>query len=225
VVHQLRTEGVLSDLTKIQALLSVAQRYVITDAGWNLLDFAAQTRNLSTRDLVFHTLPIKGFATIGGQDANVVDPAYLKAIIRAAFHPGPSPGRSQHPTRATARTATVDVLNGGDTAGLAGRVSAALVKAGYRAGRVGNTTHRTSTVIRYGTGAAADASRLAKLLGVTAVASASVASGHAEILLGATAVMPAISTSTTPRTPPAGIPTAGPQGGAVSAKNGIPCVN
>jgi LCP family protein required for cell wall assembly len=33
VMHQLRTEGVLSDLTKVTALLSVAKQYVITDAG------------------------------------------------------------------------------------------------------------------------------------------------------------------------------------------------
>src|SRR5580658_6101046 len=72
VMHQLRAEGVLSDLTKVQALLSVAQRYVITDAGWNLLDFAAQMRDLTSANLVFRTLPIEGYATIDGQDANVV---------------------------------------------------------------------------------------------------------------------------------------------------------
>ena len=43
-MHQLRTEGVLSDLSKVPALLSVAKQYVITDAGWNLLDFATQMR-------------------------------------------------------------------------------------------------------------------------------------------------------------------------------------
>ena len=64
VMHQLRTDGVLSDLTKIQALLTVARQYVIVDAGWNLLDFAAQARNLTSGNLVFHTLPIKGYETI-----------------------------------------------------------------------------------------------------------------------------------------------------------------
>ena len=42
VMYQLRTEGALNDLSKVSALLSVAKRYVITDAGWNLLDFAAR---------------------------------------------------------------------------------------------------------------------------------------------------------------------------------------
>ena len=59
VMHQLRVQGVLSDLTKMQALLSVAQQYVITDAGWNLLDFATQMRDLTSGNLVFRTLPIQ----------------------------------------------------------------------------------------------------------------------------------------------------------------------
>ncbi len=46
VMQQLRTDGVLDDLTKINSLLSVAKQYVITDNGWNLLDFASQMRSL-----------------------------------------------------------------------------------------------------------------------------------------------------------------------------------
>ena len=62
VIHQLRTGGVLSDLGRLQALLAVAKRYVITDAGWNLLDFAIQARGLTSGNLIFRTLPIKGYA-------------------------------------------------------------------------------------------------------------------------------------------------------------------
>ena len=87
VMHQLRSEGVMDDLTKVSALLKVARQYVITDSGWNLLDFAAQARNLTTANLVFHTLPIKGFATIDGQDANSVNPAYIRQIVQNTFNP------------------------------------------------------------------------------------------------------------------------------------------
>ena len=58
IMHQVRTQGVLSDLTKLQGLLSVAKQYVITDAGWNLLDFSSQMRGLTSGNLVFRTLPI-----------------------------------------------------------------------------------------------------------------------------------------------------------------------
>ncbi|MBV9379310.1 MAG: hypothetical protein JO242_01385, partial [Streptosporangiaceae bacterium] len=146
VIQQLRTGGVLSDLTKISALLSVARQYVITDSGWDLLDFAAQMRYLSTGDLVFHTLPIVGYQTIDGQSANVVDPAHIKQIVQQTFYPAASP--------ATAPGA---------------------------AGAQGTANAR-----------------------------------------GPASAGPSASSSSSPSSI---IPTAGPQGGAVSAKNGIPCVS
>jgi LCP family protein required for cell wall assembly len=228
VLQQLRTEGVINDLTKSQALLSVAQRYVITDAGWNLLDFAAQARDLTSANLVFRTLPIQGFAMIDGQDANVVNPAYIKAIVRATFIPGPSaPGAhpAHHDAASAAPRATVDVLNGGNTKGLARRVSATLARAGYRAGAIGNTGLRANTEVLYGAGASASASKVAALFGVTAASSSLVASGHVQVLLGVSATVPQVSKPATPRTPAVVIPATGPQGGAVSGRNGIPCVN
>jgi LCP family protein required for cell wall assembly len=223
VLQQLRTAGVISDLAKTQALLSVAKRYAITDSGWNLLDFAAQARNLTSANLVFRTLPIQGYATIDGQAANVVNPASVKTIVQAAFNPKPSsPGaRPRHHHRAT----TADVFNGAGVSGLARRVSAALARAGYRAGAVGNTSYRTTTAVLYGAGASANARKVAAMFGVTATASASAAAGHVQVLLGAGSTVPAVSTPAAPRTPSAVIPSTGPQGGAVTAKNGIPCVD
>jgi LCP family protein required for cell wall assembly len=228
VLHQLRTEGVLSDLTKIQALLSVAKQYVITDAGWNLLDFATEMRGLSPRNIIFRTLPIQGYATIDGQDANVVNPARLKAIVQAAFRAGPaqhSRTRPAAPKAAPARTITVDVLNGGHTAGLAARVSDALARAGYQAGAVGNTSPRTTTAVLYGAGAAGNASQIAAMFGTAAAASASVPARTVEVLLGASAAVPSTSASAEPPTHPAASPAARSPGGAVSGKGGIPCVN
>jgi LCP family protein required for cell wall assembly len=231
VMHQLRTEGVFSDLTKMHALLTVGKQYVITDAGWNLLDFAAQMRSLTSSKLVFRTLPIQGYATIDGQDANRVDPSAIRAIVHATFYPRRPPhvSRSTVSVAAGARHTTVDVLNGGNTVGLAGRVSAALAAAGYRAGLVGDTSYRTTTQVRYGAGATDGAREIAALFDVTAEHSAVVQTGHVEILLGSTASVPAsiadlISPSPTP-SPVAAIPTTGPQGGPVSSATGIPCVN
>ncbi len=230
VIHQLKTQGVLGDLAKMQSLLAVAKRYLITDAGWNLLDFATQARSLTAGNLVFRTLPIKGYAVISGQDANVVNPANIKQIVKATFYPKPGPPRGHHHRGKASpgpapRTTTVDVFNGGTTSGLAGSVSAALAKAGYRAGQVANTSYRTTTVIRYGSGSSANAGKIAAMFGVTAAASSSVAAGHVEILLGAGATVPLVRASSKPPASSVVIPTTGPQGGAVIAKNGIPCVN
>jgi LCP family protein required for cell wall assembly len=228
VMHQLRTEGVLSDLTKIQALLTVAQQYVITDHGWNLLDFAAEARNLTNANLVFHTLPISGYATIDGQDANQVNPAYIKSIVHATFYPKPArqtSGPGQSPAAVDNHNTTVDVFNGGQTAGLAHDVSAALVSAGYRGGLIGDTGYRTSTAVLYGSGAQPGADEIAALFGVIAASSSPVPAGHVQILLGAGAKVPTIGSVTLPGPSSSAIPSTGPQGGAVAAKNGIPCVN
>jgi LCP family protein required for cell wall assembly len=231
VMHELQSDGVLDDLTKVQALVTVAKQYVITDAGWNLLDFAAQMRDLTSANLVFRTLPIEGYQTIDGQDANVVDPAYIKQIVHAAFaataaSPSPQPHRA-----ALSKKTTVDVLNGGETTGLAGRISAALVRSGYAPGKVGNTGLRAGTSVLYGAGASASASKIGTMFGVIAVPAAAVRPGHVEILLGLAATFPAslaasdAAESAPSPSPSSVIPTSGPQGGAVSSQNGIPCVN
>lgn len=239
VMHQLRTEGVLSDLSKMQALLNVGKQYVITDSGWNLLDFATQMRSLTGGNMVFHTLPIKAYATIAGQAANEVDPAYIQSLVQATFYPKPSapsaqPAQSQAPTDTPQQT-TVDVLNGGSTAGLAGRVSAALTQGGYRAGKIGNTTYRTSTTVLYGTGVSGSGSKIATAFGTTAQASTLLAAGHVEVLLGNDATVPTVTAPSTASassgspsssaTPSGVLPTSGAQGGAVSGGTGIPCVN
>jgi LCP family protein required for cell wall assembly len=230
VMQQLRTEGVLSDLTKINSLLSVARQYVITDSGWDLLDFASQMRSLTSGNLAFHTLPIQGYETIDGQDANQVNVPYVQQLVQETFYPAPrtatvtprSAGTSAASTADAAKT-TVDVFNGGSTPGLAGQVSAALVKDGYKAGQVGNTSALTTTVVTYGTGSAASAAKIAALFGVTATASATVTAGHVEVMLGASAAVPSATPSASSSA--VALPTTGSQGGAVTAKNGIPCVN
>ncbi len=228
VMQSLRNEGVLGDLTRIDSLLSIAKQYVITDSGWNLLDFASQMRDLTSGNLVFHTLPIVAYETIDGQDANQVNPSYIQEIVQDTFYPpaasssSPSPKPTAESSADAAKT-TVDVYNGGNAAGLAGEVSAALVKQGYTAGQIGNTGALSATEVLYGAGASASASRIASEFSVTATASSTLAAGHVEVMLGADATVP--TSSATPSSSAVAIPTSGAQGGAVTAKDGIPCVD
>jgi LCP family protein required for cell wall assembly len=231
VMQQLRTEGVLSDLGKINSLLSVAKQYVITDSGWDLLDFATQMRSLNSSNLTFHTLPIEGYATIAGQSANQVDPALIQKLVQETFYPAPAASGSARPkpasspsiSAAVAAKTTVDVYNGGSTPGLAGQVSDALVKDGFKAGLVGNTGALSATQVLYGTGSAVGAGQIAKLFGVRAAASTEVAAGHVQVMLGGNAAVPGATPSSSSSVIP--LPTTGVQGGAVNAKNGIPCVD
>jgi LCP family protein required for cell wall assembly len=247
VTKELRTDGVLDDLTKLTNLLSVAQQYLITDSGWNLLEFISQMRGLSLGNVTFRTLPDVAPITIDGQDANQINVSQIQQIVQGTFYPAPKSSSSSSPSSnpSAASTAgnsqvTVDVLNGGNTPGLAGQVSAALVKQGYQAGQVGNAPSSvTTTEVLYGTGTSANASRIASSFGVTATASSTVAAGHVEIMLGADATVPSTpasssaSSSSSPSSSSSSsssgsataIPTTGPAGGTVNAKNGIPCVD
>ena len=234
IMQELRTEGVLSDLGKINSLLSVAKQYVITDSGWDLLDFATQMRGLNSSNLTFHTYPIVAYATIAGQSANQVDPAVIQKITQETFYPAPAASGSARPkpssvpsvSAAEAAKTTVDVYNGGSTPGLASQVSTALLKYGFK-GLVGNSGALAATQVLYGTGAAASAGKIASLFGVSAAASTEVAAGHVQVMLGGNAAVPGAtpSSSSSSSSSAVAIPTTGAQGGAVNAKNGIPCVD
>jgi LCP family protein required for cell wall assembly len=232
ITKALRTDGVLGDLGKLNGLLSVAKQYLITDSGWNLLDFISQMRGLSLGNVTFRTLPEVAPITINGQDANEINPAQIQQIIQQGFYPAPAASASASARPSAQDTAansqfTVDVLNGGNTPGLAKQVSAALVKDGYTAGTIANTNPLTTTEVLYGTGASAGASNIASMFNVTASASSTLAAGHVEVLLGADAALPGGAASTSPSPSPSSVPSAstGAEGGAVTAKNGIPCVD
>lgn len=231
VVYQLRTGGVLGDLGKIQGLLSVARNYVITDAGWNLLDFATQARSLTGKSLTFHNAPITGQVTDPVYGAvNTVDVAQIQADVHTWFYTAPASGKAKGKTAAPAPapTSTVDVLNGGLKYHLATDVSAVLVQAGYKAGQVASTSHRTTTAVEYGAGAAADAKRVAALFGVTAIASAQVPAGHIEVLLAASATVPQVPSASPSQSASASASSSSAVTNpdvTVGLGNGIPCVN
>lgn len=227
VTHKLRTQGAFTDLSKMQSLLNVAKKDVVLDAGWDVLGFARQAHSLTGGNVEFHTLPIERYALIHGQAVNVIDPVRIKAITQAAFAPHGRAGGTSSPSPETSTApSTVDVLNGGATAGLAARVAGRLAALGYEKGDVGNSKTRARTVVRYGRGAKAPADKIADVFGVTARPSLGVAPGHVRVELGENATMPDISSShSRPRAVRAApIPTDGAQGGAV-AGDGIPCVD
>jgi LCP family protein required for cell wall assembly len=239
VIHQLRSQGVLGDLTKINALLSVAKQYVITDRNWKLLDFISQMSGLNLAKLKFNTLPV--VTTDGhmdGQDVNIINVPYIQQIVHQTFYPAPGSSRSRTagPTPTTsagaagAASTTVDVYNGSTVPHLAAEVSAALVKQGYKAGIVQTATSQVAvTEVHYGLGAAAAAAHIASLFGVTATPSTAVAAGHVEVITSANAGVPGStgqSASATPTPTTSAAPASGQQGGAVvPGKNGLACVD
>ncbi|WP_433173465.1 LCP family protein [Actinoallomurus sp. CA-150999] len=224
--HQLRKEGVFGDLGKMGGLLNVAKKDVVLDAGWDVVGFAQQAQNLTGGNVEFHTLPIERYGLVHGQDVNIIDPVKVKTIVRSAFSSDrPKPASTGTPGTPTAPL-TVDVHNGGGKTGLAARIADRLSGLGYTKGDVRSINARNHTIVRYGTGARAAATKIARYFGVTAAPGTTVAAGHIEIDLGKDATMPSVPAGNNHPAPtrPAAIPTEGAQGGAV-AGGGIPCVN
>ena len=243
VTKQLRDSGILGDLTKLNDLLGVASHYLITDQGWNLLEFISQMNGLSLGKVSFRTLPEVAPITINGQDANEINVPQIQQIIQQAFYPAPKSSASASAQASAQDSAansqfTVEVLNGGNTPGLAKQVSDVLVKDGFMAGQIGNTGALATTEVQYGAGASAGASKIASMFNVTATASPTLGANQIEVQLGADATLPASaaastspssaasSSATSPSPSPSTSPSSnGAEGGAVSAKNGIPCVD
>jgi len=249
VIWQLKHENAFNDLGQLTSLLGDAKQWLITNSGFNLFDFATNMSALTGKNLKFYTMPISGYSDIelngSMQDVNDIDVSYIQSVVNKAFNPPaatptPKTTKKAAPIPA-ASTVTVDVYNGGSTSGLAGGVSSALVALGYKAGAVADASSQSQTVaagteVFYGTGASANAARIATDFGTTAKALASLPAEHVEVLLGTgSTVVPAALTptsSTSSASPSASSSAAaadnGAAGGAVTvapnAKFGIPCV-
>ncbi|MFI9081485.1 LCP family protein [Streptomyces sioyaensis] len=223
VTHQLQSQGVWGDLSKLQGLFNVVKKDVVLDNSWNVLDFAQQAPNLTGGNVEFHTLPVTGFATRNGEAVNLVDPDKIKSIVRQAFGPD-SPAKTD---KDKTPSATVDVRNGNGITGLAEKTSKLLADLGYTTGQTGNATPQRHTTVTYGDGAQQAADDItARLKASSPTHSSSVQAGHVQVTLGrdytppkaqaasGSSAAPGHAASTSPK----------PPGPAVEA-GGIPCVN
>jgi LCP family protein required for cell wall assembly len=235
VLWKLKTDGLFTDIGRLNSLLSFASNYLITSEGWNLLQFAGEMDALSGQNLTFHTLPITGNENLPGiGDVNTVDVPTIQSQVAAAFSQPPggstatsgsSGGQSGNGTAGSssagkspakpsapvppASSVTVDVYNAGAPGGSASVVANALHAKGYVPGVVTNASSTQSvTTVSYGAGASANADLLARDFGTTATASSTLPAGHVQVILGASYTSLPAALSGSGGTPSAG--TTGP---------------
>ena len=95
VIWKLGHEGIFTDLGQLTSLLGVAKKYVITDAGWQILTFATEMKSLTGKNLTFQTAPvITTDGQMDGQTVNLVDPAAIQQAVQNTFYPAPPGGRA-----------------------------------------------------------------------------------------------------------------------------------
>lgn len=235
VTHKLKTDGVFSDLGRMQDLLAVVQKDVVIDDSWDVLDFARQAPNLTGGNVVFHTLPVAGFGTRGGESVNLVDPARIRELVRAmigrdASHRGShSGGAGDAQATGPVASAVVDVRNGSGTPGAAAEESQALAALGYTAGDVSNALYpAATTIVVYGPGAEPAGAQIAARLGASPPRRGrTVPAGHVLVVIGAGFTRPYGTGG--PAVPTVGA-TPGPVpsdafAGASVTMGGVPCVD
>ncbi|HET9877103.1 MAG TPA: LCP family protein [Mycobacterium sp.] len=199
VMHQLQDSGTFTDLGKLKRLIVVARKDIVLSSGWGEQQFR-RMEALAGGSVVYRTLPVLRYETIDGQDVNIIDPAAIKTEVAAAI--GNAPVLTTTTTSAVPNPRTVvDVVNAGDTAGLAAKVSSALGERGYTTGVVRDPLpgEPTVTTIDYGPGADADAHALAELLNIDAAnrPDPQLDPGHLRIVLGDDYYLPALDEQTT----------------------------
>ncbi|ANZ15898.1 transcriptional attenuator, LytR family [Streptomyces noursei ATCC 11455] len=240
VTHKLKSQGVFTDLGKLQGLFDVVKKDLVIDSKFDVLDFAQQATNLTGGNVVFHTLPIAGFATRNRESVNLVDVPKIRSIVQSLI--GEKPGSSDRPgdgapspsASVKAAPATVDVLNGSGKKGAAADELKALTSLGYTAGRTENATPRQRTTVLYGAGAQEAARQIGDRLSTAApVPSASVPAGHVQVVLGGDFTAPPATGAATPEksadpgttgSSPSPVPSDAFAGDSVK-EGGIPCVN
>jgi LCP family protein required for cell wall assembly len=120
--HKLETEGVFDSLGKLSALIGVAQKDVVVDSGFDVLSFLTRAQAVTSGNVTFYTLPIKGYATIGGESVNLIDPEQIRQITQRLLAgespdggPTPSGSMSVQDTGADGAGAdNADTANGAD---------------------------------------------------------------------------------------------------------------
>jgi LCP family protein required for cell wall assembly len=220
VMHQLQAAGAFNDVGKLNALMAVARKDIVVSTGWGEDQFR-RIGALATGNVEYRTLPVLRYeTTTDGQEVNIVDPAAIKAQVAAAFNDGSSTSTEMRPA------SSVDIVNTGVGAGLAGTVSRQLGRQGFTAGQIRNAGagESTTTAVEYGAGADADAQHVAALLGIgsTPRAGADVAPGHVRVTLGPDYELPDTLWQTGSRSTTS-VPA--PDSGRPIDGGAIPCVN
>ena len=90
-ITKLRSDGVFSDLRKMQSLIAVAKKDVVIDDAWDLLKFLPHARNLTSGHITFYTLPIDHYAARNGQSVNIINESLGKAFVQNLFYPDKKP--------------------------------------------------------------------------------------------------------------------------------------
>jgi LCP family protein required for cell wall assembly len=164
---KISSAGTLLNPFELRDLLTAVSSSLLTDPDLDLLALADQFVDLSAGNIQYATVPNVGpqlihpdgvATSIVGLDAAAM-PGFIAGLLGKAADPALAKAVAAAPS-----SVTVDVLNGTDTAGLAGRNATALRSAGFRVDTVDSAAAASVSLIEYPAGAQAQAKAVAAVV-------------------------------------------------------------
>jgi len=161
--RKVESAGVLLNPFKLHDLLGAVGSSLLTDPKLDLLSLGRQFALMSDGDISYRTIPNNGPTMIypDGVATSIVEinSAAIPAFVRELDHKGNAAYDSAK--AAAPSSVTVDVLNGTDTVGLAGRNGDQLKRLGFAINTVDSTDETPATTIEYPAGSEAQAKAVA----------------------------------------------------------------
>ena len=179
---KLQESGTLFAPGRLAALFDAVEKNIAVDANLDAVELARRGQGFAAGEMDFETLPIEGFAQHNGQEVNIIRPDRIRTQVRDAF------GYDQSgPEQPQLDAKEINVLNGTDRDGLAGRVAEGLHADGYPQADIGNTTASDRTVVTYAPEARTAAEQVNQALAnedAKLEVSSSLEPGQVQVLLG-----------------------------------------
>ncbi|RBM18479.1 LytR family transcriptional regulator [Prauserella sp. PE36] len=205
LVRKMLSTDVLFDPGKIGEVVGAVQKSVVLSEDWDLLQFAAQMRNLSGDNVEFRTIPVVGNTWIGGASVLEIDVQEVRRFVDGLIShetetetETPSDGSAAPATIPGAEAYTVEIYNASGADELGQQMREQLRQHGFLGESSATMDPQAHTVVRYAPGDEAGVELLRQALGTELAAEpdATVPAGQLQVLFG-TDFEPA-TTGTTP---------------------------
>ena len=154
LVNEVISAGTLSNPAKLRELSNAVERSVTVDKGWDIMSMATQMSDLAAGNVTFQTIPVTSINGVGdyGESIVTVDVnqvhSFMDELAReqdtesaAPSEDGADSEKTNTPTAEVSpalKSASIGLLNAGETAGQAGGVAAYVEEQGLNVDNVGN---------------------------------------------------------------------------------------
>jgi LCP family protein required for cell wall assembly len=114
LANRLKEQDTLTDLNKLNSLISVAKQHMALDEDLDLLGFATVAAELARGKISFVTLPITQFAEVDGKSVNLVDLEQIHTVVAELL--GQAPPTDPAPEQEPLASDSADAESGADEA-------------------------------------------------------------------------------------------------------------